>query len=224
MSTKKQKQNKSNSPMVKLFGPNLLSNLEKTESTVSILKDKDLVLLYFSASWCPPCKAFTPILTEFYNNHCIQNNIEIVYVSSDHDIPSFNGYYGKMPWKSIPPLDTAHIKQKLADDVKISGIPALIVLDAKTGKFVTDLAKDDVNSAGSSEEKCKELIQKWKEAEAVPMEEAQLSGTGPAGRGGILWRTLMFFARNPTYIIGVMFLGKRLLAKIQELGEEEEEL
>ena len=34
----------------------------------------------------------------------------------------------------------------------------------------------------------------------------------------------MFFARNPTYIIGAMFLGKRLLAKIQELGEEEEEL
>ena len=23
--------------------------------------------IYFSAHWCPPCRGFTPMLTEFYN-------------------------------------------------------------------------------------------------------------------------------------------------------------
>jgi hypothetical protein len=47
-----------------------------------------------------------------------------------------------MPWKIIPSLDTAHIKQKLEDEIKISGIPALIVvLDAKTWKFCHGFGK-----------------------------------------------------------------------------------
>ncbi len=32
----------------------------------SVLKDKKLVLFYFSAHWCPPCRLFTPILKDFY--------------------------------------------------------------------------------------------------------------------------------------------------------------
>ena len=179
MSTKKQ--TKSNGVMAKMLGPKLLSNLEKTESTGAILSDKDLVLLYFSASWCPPCKKFTPVLAEFYEQYCVSNKVEIVYVSSDSDIPSFKGYYGQMPWKSILMLDTAHIKQKLANDLKISGIPALIVLDPKTGSFVTDLARDQVMSAAGNKEKCDELIKTWKSTEAVPISEAQLSGSGAGG-------------------------------------------
>jgi nucleoredoxin len=193
MSTKKQKQNIMSTPMTGLFGPHLLSNLTKTESTNTILKNKDLVLLYFSASWCPPCQSFTPTLAEFYKTYCIPHNIEIVYVSSDRDIPSFNEYYGgKMPWKSIPPMDTVAIKSKLANDLRISGIPALIVLDAKTGNFVSDTARDDVMvAAGSgSKEQCEELVRKWKDADAVPIEEAQFSGSGPPG---LVWYVVLLY-------------------------------
>lgn len=34
----------------------------------------------------------------------------------------------------------------------------------------------------------------------------------------------MFFARNPVYMIGGLFMVKRMLKKIQELGEDEGEL
>merc|ERR1712072_319734 len=56
--------------------------------------------LYFSASWCPPCKNFTPKLIETYNKikSSKPNDFEIVFVSSDRDQSSFNEYYEKMPW------------------------------------------------------------------------------------------------------------------------------
>ena len=30
------------------------------------LQGKKIICFYFSALWCPPCKAFTPVLAEFY--------------------------------------------------------------------------------------------------------------------------------------------------------------
>ena len=30
------------------------------------LREKSLVLFYFSAHWCPPCRGFTPVLKDFY--------------------------------------------------------------------------------------------------------------------------------------------------------------
>ena len=44
------------------------------------LAGKDLVLYYFSAHWCPPCRNFTPLLKDFYDE---AEGIEIVFVSSD---------------------------------------------------------------------------------------------------------------------------------------------
>ena len=111
------------------------------------------------------------------------------------------------------------IKQKLADRLHISGIPCLVALD-KNGLFLSDQIRNEVTFAAGNETKCKELINKWKNTEAVPIEDAKLSGGGPRG---ILSQILMKFLSNPMYMVGLYYLFKKLIFKFQEIGKEHEE-
>jgi nucleoredoxin len=193
-------------PMETLLGPALLTNVKgPAKKTKDLLKGKDLVLLYFSASWCPPCKTFSPILAQFYNAIAKDEKIEIVYVSSDRSVEDFESYYGKMPWLSIPLVDgSAEIKNNLSQTLKIAGIPTLVVLDAKTGEFITGLAREEVTPVGSNKTKAKELVEKWNQKERVALAEANMGGGGQGGLMGIL----MYFAKNPMYIFGLLYMTK----------------
>lgn len=206
--------------METLLGLGLLTNVKgPVKKTKDLLKGKDLVLLYFSASWCPPCKAFSPILAQFYNAIAKDGKIEIVYISSDKTTDDFDKYFATMPWLSIPLVEgSAKIKNNLSQTLKIAGIPMLVVLDAKTGEFITGLAREEVTVAGGDKTKAKELVEKWNQIERVALAEANLGGGGQGGVMGIL----MFFAKNPMYIFGLLYIIKwatrqwALYSKLQE--------
>ena len=157
-----------------LLGPTVLTKAgAPTVPIASAIGSADIVLLYFSASWCPPCRSFTPLLKAFVEENGKKSGIQVVFVSSDSDLRSFEEYFKKMPWLSLPAdAETTKIKQKLEQMFQIRGIPALIAIDAKNGKYITDDARSDVVGAGGDDAKQKEIIQKWKSIEAVPIEEA----------------------------------------------------
>lgn len=90
--------------------------------------------LYFSAHWCPPCRGFTPKLAELYKDG-FQDKIEIIFVSSDRDLASFNKYFSTMPWLALP-FDQHEEKEALSDIFGISGIPSLVILNAD-GTLIT---------------------------------------------------------------------------------------
>ncbi|ELU09340.1 hypothetical protein CAPTEDRAFT_174065 [Capitella teleta] len=103
--------------------------------------------LYFSAHWCPPCRAFTPQLAEFYNKMKAGpdgSNFEIVFVSSDRDEDSFSEYYNEMPWLALPFAERER-KNKISKNYKIQGIPTFVILDG-SGKMVTKNGRGIVNS------------------------------------------------------------------------------
>ena len=207
-----------------LLGPTILTKAGApavSTSSASALGSADICLLYFSASWCPPCRSFTPILKGFYEKNGKKNGIRVVFVSSDSDLQSFEEYYKKMPWLSLSTdADSASIKQKLAQMFQIRGIPSLIAIDAKSGKYITKDARSDVMGAGGDDAKQKEVIQKWKSIEAVPIEEADLSsGAGQGGIGAIV----TFLLRNPIYIFGLLYFARRALAYLQEMGRDDDE-
>lgn len=92
--------------------------------------------LYFSASWCGPCHRFTPKLVDVYNDVSAKGGFEVVFVSADKDVESFNEYFSKMPWVAVP-FSESDIRDKLNDLFKVSGIPHLVLLD-EYGKVLSD--------------------------------------------------------------------------------------
>ncbi|KAL8550495.1 hypothetical protein ACS0TY_009062 [Phlomoides rotata] len=91
--------------------------------------------LYFSASWCGPCRGFTPKLVEVYNELLQLNKFEIVFVSWDEDKESFDAYFSKMPWFAVPFSDS-ETRDQLNTLFTVSGIPTLVLLD-ESGKVLT---------------------------------------------------------------------------------------
>merc|ERR1711953_895874 len=98
------------------------------------LENKDLVLYYFSAHWCPPCRQFTPMLSDFYGE--VSDDLEIVFVSSDRSPDDMISYMKEShgDWCGV------EHNSALANDLKqkcgVQGIPMLVVVK-KDGTLVT---------------------------------------------------------------------------------------
>lgn len=98
---------------------------------------------YFSANWCPPCRAFTPQLAEIYTLiRKKEPNFEIIFVSSDRSAESYRAYVETMPWISVPFQQTA-VRAELAQLYGIRGIPTLLLLDSN-GHIITMDARTEV--------------------------------------------------------------------------------
>lgn len=216
------------SVMEEWLGPTLVSNATKGgKATKDVMKDKELVLLYFSAAWCPPCQAFSPMLIDFYKTLAAhdkkKSKVEIVYISSDKSIPEFEGYFGKMPWWSLPATGTADIKNRLAATCQVRGIPTLIALQVATGHYVSDGARNDIaswaNQSGGADPKKKaaaaaEVVAKWSAVEAVPIAEANIGGVG-----GSWWRQIVAtIVKNPAFIIVLVYIYRVRLCLLYTLA------
>jgi nucleoredoxin len=130
-----------------LFGKRLVNAKGKKCSTAVLAGKK--IGIYFSASWCPPCRAFTPQLVAAYNQLQAEGKpFEIVFVSHDTDEAGMKGYMKShdMPWLAVPFGDKpiAALKKKFS----VAGIPTLVVVDA-AGKTLSAQARGDVKNAGA---------------------------------------------------------------------------
>ncbi len=67
------------------------------------VENAPIVLVYYSAHWCPPCRKFTPKLVDFYNKNGGGEAFEIVFASSDRSAEDMFHYMedAHMPWLAI---------------------------------------------------------------------------------------------------------------------------
>ncbi|NDC80133.1 MAG: hypothetical protein EB090_02505 [Verrucomicrobia bacterium] len=92
--------------------------------------------IYYSAHWCPPCRAFTPKLVQWYNKFQPKHKeFQLVFASSDKDEASMLEYMTemKMPW---PAVKFEERRESGLDKYASSGIPYLVLIDAE-GKDLT---------------------------------------------------------------------------------------
>lgn len=112
------------------------------------LSQSQLVGYYFSASWCPPCRGFTPILEETYQAWSAdKRSIEVVLVSSDQDPEAAMGYYNKMSFCMLDFNDMGR-KSFLSQKYGVSGIPCLVIV-ARDGTMVSKVGVQEVKAQGS---------------------------------------------------------------------------
>ncbi|KAJ9169552.1 hypothetical protein P3X46_017733 [Hevea brasiliensis] len=124
------------------------------------------ILLYFSAHWCPPCRAFLPKLIKAYHEIKAKDDaFEVIFISSDGDQASFDKFFSEMPWLALPFGDER--KASLNHKFKVQGIPMLVAL-GPTGRTITKEARMLVMVHGAdaypfTDEHLKEVEAKYEE-------------------------------------------------------------
>lgn len=89
-------------------------------------------ILYFSASWCGPCRRNAPHSVEVYNNAVKDNpDVEVIMCNLDQSLEAAQKWAAdnKMPWPVLLRQDLTGLAKKVAP----SGIPTMILVD-KDGK------------------------------------------------------------------------------------------
>ena len=132
--------------------PETLLNMDG-ESVSSDLLKKKYIGLYFSASWCGPCRKFTPRLIEFRNKFV--DDFEVILIGADGSAKAQANYMKKysMPWLAMK-NQSPEAKQAS----KLSGvefIPYLVVINS-SGKIISKNGKAEISTKGF------EAMEYWK--------------------------------------------------------------
>jgi len=132
--------------------PKTLLNPQGKEVSSGILKGK-YVGLYFSASWCGPCRSFTPKLIDFRNKHV--EKFEVILIGGDGTSKDQMNYVKKyqMPWLSM--VNQSDKAKQANKNLDVEFIPYLVILDPN-GNVVS---KDGVKEVRSLKNKAMDLWQ-----------------------------------------------------------------
>ena len=66
--------------------------------------ETEYLLLYFGASWCPPCRRFLPSLLAAREDLRTRQRqkVEFLFVSLDEGVEKFREYHAKMSFPALP--------------------------------------------------------------------------------------------------------------------------
>jgi nucleoredoxin len=130
-----------------LLGTLLWTKKQSKESTEDLLKQKKIIGLYFTASWCRPCREFAPILSTVYRNMSLSmytksphdlkmhKEFEIIMISLDKNENEFQQYHLKTPFLALP-FERKDILRDLWTMYEIKNIPTLLLLN-ENGQVLT---------------------------------------------------------------------------------------
>ena len=135
-------------------GKKLLTQSGSVVDAETALADKKVVACYFSAHWCPPCRQFTPMLKDFFEE-LDDFPLAIIFVSSDQDEKSMKEYFATHGNYFAVQFSDKQLSDALSQACNVSGIPMLAVVDKK-GKMLHGSGRSDVTSSAPAD-----VYKKW---------------------------------------------------------------
>ena len=140
--------------MQHLIGEHVIANGGEVVPVNKLVETK-IIGLYFSASWCPPCKKFSELLIPFYETvNEKHKEFEVVLFPFDQNEDAAKKYFAHMPWLSVP-FGNEHIK-KTSAELKVNGIPAFFIYK-HDGTLISSEGRKDVTTNGE------QALKIWKE-------------------------------------------------------------
>lgn len=139
------------------LAPNLIQAKDGKAEPFKVGEKPKFTAIYYSAHWCPPCRAFTPKLVEWYKSFKAKHpNFELVFASSDKDAAAMLDYMKEtnMPW---PAVKFGEKKAAGLDKYAAGGIPYLVLID-ENGKDLTGKENNDWQSPTEVMKKIEELV------------------------------------------------------------------
>ncbi|KAF4727909.1 hypothetical protein FOZ62_024431, partial [Perkinsus olseni] len=216
--------------MPALAGKTLLTQDGSEVKADDVLSGKEKIALYFSAHWCPPCRKFTPILKEFYEDvkEEDEDKLEIIFISSDKSEEEQVEYHkeDQGEWLRVPYGDVETrdaLKKEFGVCAGIekenlgiinnhkSGIPCLLVLDADKKDVKIFDGVNDVKTMGpvAVDMKCYLFNSVIEDPETCPPEDLYqrtfadlVTAAAEASRGALL------------LVVGCLAVGKKLLDQV----------
>ena len=136
---------KANPALRGLFGGDLLTH-EGKKADLADLNGK-IIAIYFSASWCPPCRAFSPLLVDLADRLQAEGKpFALVLVGRDQTKQKALDYMKShhMTGFLVPP--EADANKSLCTLYRVSGIPYLVIVDSD-GNTIDSSARATVQSS-----------------------------------------------------------------------------
>ncbi len=145
-------------PVLEDFFPEGLLDADKQYVDPAVLENK-VFALYFSASWCRGCAAFSPTLVKMRNAN--SDRFEVVLVGFDNSADDMYNYMKRyaMLWPAVDWESPVRLALKERFDVSL--IPALIVV-APDGRIITTDGYKQIQNVGE------EVLQTWLQSVQTP--------------------------------------------------------
>ncbi|MCC5790817.1 MAG: redoxin family protein [Opitutales bacterium] len=98
----------------------------------SVLAEKQYFVFYYTASWCPPCRRFTPNFVEFYERLKKEHDtVAFIIASSDRSHQEMVKYMtdSGMPWPALSQSDRSKVPVVAGNATR--GIPGIVMVNGK---------------------------------------------------------------------------------------------